>query len=107
MERFFLNHTKEELYRTGLKLGAMIYPVYTPENIAEDAQLEARGYWTQLEHPELGESITYPGAAARASLTPLQLRRRAPLIGEHNQEVYQELGITADELQRLEKKGAV
>ena len=107
MERFFLNHTKEELYNKGLSLGAMIYPVSTPHDIAESPQLEARKYWEQVEHPELGEIITYPGVAVKASLTPMGTRRRAPLIGEHNQEVYKGLGFSEEELITLKQGGII
>ena len=106
MGKFFLNYSKEELYSQGLRRGIMIYPVYTPKDIAEDAQLEARKYWIPVEHPELGETITYPGAAAKTSLTS-QVKKRAPLIGEHNQEVYQELGFTRDKLLSLKEAGVI
>lgn len=88
-----------------------LYPVSTPQDILEDAHqvhLEARGFWTRVEHPELGTSLTYPGAFGRMTETPLQVTRRAPLIGEHNREVYQdELGIPTRELTRLRQSGVV
>jgi len=107
MQRFFLNHTKEELYNKGLALGAMIYPVSSPQDIAVSLQLQARKYWVQVEHPELRETITYPGVAVKASLTPLGIRRRAPLIGEHNQEIYKELGLSEEEIANLEREGII
>ncbi len=106
MGKFFLNRSKEELYSQGLRRGIMIYPVYTAEDIAKDAQLEARKYWIPVEHPELGETITYPGAIAKTSLTS-SVKKRAPLIGEHNQEVYQELGFTRDKLLSLKEAGVI
>jgi crotonobetainyl-CoA:carnitine CoA-transferase CaiB-like acyl-CoA transferase len=104
--KFFLNHTKEELYREGVNRSLMIYPVYTPKDIAEDKQLEARKYWISVEYPELGDTLTYPGAAAK---TPLMspIKKRAPLIGEHNQEIYQELGFTEHELSNLKGAGVI
>lgn len=107
MEKFFLSHSKEELYSKGLSLSVMVYPVYTPKDIAENVQLEARKYWVPMEHPELGETITYPGVTAKTSLASIQIRQRAPLVGEHNQEVYQELGFTQDELLRLTEAGVI
>ena len=107
MVKFFQAHTKEELYSEALRLNIMIYPVSTPEDIAENKQLEARGYWLQLEHPELGETLTYPGAAIKASLTPMQLERRAPLIGEHNEEIYGELGLSQGDLLILKQTGVI
>jgi len=88
MCKFFLAHTKAELFEGALKRRVMLYPVSTPKDIVESIQLSVRGFWVDLEHPELGTHITYPGAFAKASETPPRLCCRAPLIGEHNQEVY-------------------
>jgi crotonobetainyl-CoA:carnitine CoA-transferase CaiB-like acyl-CoA transferase len=67
-------------------------------------QLAARGFWTEVEHPELGTTITYPGTFAHTSEAPPGISRRAPLIGEHNQEVYAgELGISREELLTLKQ----
>ena len=53
----------------------------------------------ELEHPELGTTITYPGAFTKASEAPPKLSRRAPLIGEHNREIYEkELGLSKEEI---------
>jgi len=107
IEKFFQAHTKEELYSEALRLNIMIYPVSTAKDIAEDKQLETREYWLQVEHPELRESLTYPGAAVQASLTPIGIRRRAPLIGEHNEEIYNELGLSRGDLVILKEAGVI
>ena len=52
-----------------------------------------------MEHPELGRSFVYPGAPAIYNGSPWQISRRAPLIGEHNTEIFcDELGLTRSEL---------
>ena len=107
MVKFFQSHTKEELYNEALRLNIMIYPVSTPGDIAENKQLEAREYWLQVEHPELNDTITYPGVAVKASLTPMQIRRQAPLIGEHNEEIYQELGLSQNDLVMLKQRRVI
>ncbi len=107
MVRFFKTHTKEELYREALRLNIMVYPVSTPKDIAESEQLDSRHFWIQMEDPELGEMITYPGPGARASLTPVLLRKRAPHIGEHNEEVYRELRFSRDDLVVLKQSGVI
>jgi crotonobetainyl-CoA:carnitine CoA-transferase CaiB-like acyl-CoA transferase len=57
-----------------------------------------------VEHPELGTKIRYPGPFAKLSETPIQITRRAPLIGEHNEEIYvKELGMSHKEMQTLKK----
>lgn len=106
--RFFISHTKEELYEGARSRRIMLYPVATIRDVAESPQLAARGFWAEVEHPELGGAITYPGPFIRASRTPLQPARRGPGIGEHNEEVYcRELGIPAARLSALKEKGVI
>jgi len=89
--RFFLSHTKAELLEGAVQHRAMLYPIATVADILESVQLSARQFWVNLEHPELGTVIAYPGSFAHASATPPSIQRRAPLIGEHNHEVLAEL----------------
>ena len=73
----------------------------------QNTQLQARDYFRQVSHPDLSTTVTYPGPFVRASATPLQLRRLAPKIGEHNTEIYHhDLGLTREELVRLREAGA-
>jgi crotonobetainyl-CoA:carnitine CoA-transferase CaiB-like acyl-CoA transferase len=53
----------------------------------KDEQLRDRGYFVEVEHPELDRTFTYPGAPYKLSETPWQLKSRAPLVGEHNLDV--------------------
>jgi crotonobetainyl-CoA:carnitine CoA-transferase CaiB-like acyl-CoA transferase len=106
--RFFLAHTKAELFEGALKFGVQLYPVSTHADMLKSPQLEARNFWQEVEHPELGTSITYPGAFVNASEAPPRISRRAPLIGEHNQEIYEkELGISKKELLILKQSSVI
>ena len=106
--RFFLSHTKAELLDGAVKHGIMLYPVSTTADMLENPQLIARQFWVEVEHPELGVNITYPGPFGCASETPLGISRRAPLIGEHNREIYEkELGISKARLTILKKAGVI
>ncbi|MFC1909139.1 CaiB/BaiF CoA transferase family protein [Chloroflexota bacterium] len=101
---FFLNHTKSEIYEGAMQRGIGVCPVSGMKDLMENPQLGAREFWVDITHPELGETITYPGVAVVASETPCRIRRRAPLIGEHNQEIYEkELGFTETELSTLKQ----
>jgi crotonobetainyl-CoA:carnitine CoA-transferase CaiB-like acyl-CoA transferase len=78
---------------------AMVRP---PEALVSDLQLNARGFFTPVEHPELGRALNYPGAPFRFGVSPWRISRRPPLLGEHNGEIYGgELGLGGDELARL------
>ena len=79
-------------------------PVNTPRDLVENQQLAIRNYFLPVEHPELGTTITYPGAPYKLSEAPWQIWNRAPLIGEHNEEIYiGELGMTGEKLDTLKQ----
>ncbi|MFC2038295.1 CaiB/BaiF CoA transferase family protein [Chloroflexota bacterium] len=106
--KFFLAHTKKELFDGALENGVQLYPVSTPEDMLKSPQLAARGFWQQVEHPELGTTISYPGAFANASESPPRISRRAPHIGEHNREIYEEeLNISREDLIALKQAGII
>ncbi len=108
LSKFFIAHTKAELLEGSISKRIMLYPIFTTEDIANCAQLRAREFWEEVEHPELSTPITYPGAFIKMSLTPCQIRRRAPLIGEHNNEIYQgELGLSREEILMLKEGGII
>lgn len=84
---------------------AMVRP---PEALVEDPQLNARGFFSHIEHPELGRTVQYPGGPIHFTTTPWRIARRPPLLGEHNTEVYDsELGIEADRLSALKQAGVI
>ncbi|MBI2165698.1 MAG: CoA transferase [Chloroflexi bacterium] len=99
-------HTKEWIFHEGQKRRVPVAPASTIEDVVHDHHLEARGYFTEIEHTELG-TLKYPGAPYKFHGTPLRAGRPAPLVGQHNQEVYNELGISKKELDNLAKSGVV
>lgn len=108
ISKFFLAHTKQELYEGARERHIQLYPVSNAKDIAEDVQLKSRGFWTEVEHPELGAPLLYPGPFARFSQTPLQKCSRAPGIGEHNEEIYlKELHLSPEELGTLTQGGVL
>jgi benzylsuccinate CoA-transferase BbsE subunit len=106
--RFLMTKTKAELYEEAVKRGVLLAPCSTFEDVLVNAQLEARGFWEMVEHPELGESLKYPGAPVKLKETPWKIHRRAPLVGEHNEEVYvKELGLSKEEMAVLKANGVI
>lgn len=104
--RFFETITKKEFFEGVIQRGMLGYPVATVKEIFEDSQLGARDFWQSINHPELGTSLVYPGGFAKFSSAPCKIRRRAPVIGEHNEEVYcGELGMKKEELEKLKGRG--
>lgn len=105
---FAASRTKAELLQAALQRGLLIAPITTMTEVLESPQLQARQYWQSLEHPELGRSFPYPGPFARFSESPITYRRRPPLVGEHNREIYiEELGISDDQFADLVRRGII
>jgi len=105
---FFKTYTRVELYEEAVRRGVLIYPVATIEEVMENRQLAARDFFVPLEHPELGVSITYPGVPFKSSEVAYGLPCRAPLIGEHNEEIYvMELGLSLAELAALKARNVI
>ena len=97
--KFFMTHTKAELMSGAIKCRIMLYPIATIKDIVESPQLNARDFWQEVKHPELDAIITYPAKWANTSEAPPRIWRRAPLIGEHNEEIYEkEMGFSRDKL---------
>src|SRR5690606_19857279 len=107
VEKFTLTQSKTDLYLEGaIKRQILLAPVSTARDISEDIQLQARDYWTKIEHPELKEELAYCGPFVKMSETPILYRRRAPLIGEHNAEIYsKEIDIPEQQLRSKKERG--
>ena len=82
--------------------------VRPPEALVEDPQLNARGFFPEVAHPELGRTMPYPGGPFFFTVTPWRVARRPPLLGEHNTEIYHgQLGIDTQRIAAWEKEGIV
>ena len=101
---FLIKHTMKELYEGALKRNHWLVPVGTPKSIYEDKQLAYREFWQKIEHPELDDILIYPGWPIKQSETPWKLQRRAPLIGEHNDEILGDVQITTREIAEVQRE---
>jgi len=96
---FIASLPAEEVYHAAQERGFTWGAVRAPEALLDDPHLLDRGFWKQVEHDELGRSFIYPGEAAIYNGSPWRISRRAPLIGEHNREIFcDELGLSPGEL---------
>ena len=77
-----------------------------PDELARDPQLQARGMIERHPHPQLGE-IVFHGNPLRFSGAEPRAHALAPALGEHNREVYAELGLGDADLRRLAEEGVV
>jgi CoA:oxalate CoA-transferase len=100
------NIAKDDFYRKGQEAGMPVGIVATPKDILESPQLQARDYFVEIDHPVVGK-LRYPGAPVIANQTPWT-SGRAPLLGEHNEEIYCHcLGYSRQDLVRLRECGVI
>ena len=103
------SRTKQEMLEISIAYDLLLVPVLTVADLAESPQLEHRGFWREIEHSD-GRMVTYPGP-------PLQIvvdgrpfgysHRPPPSVGQHNAEVYAEIGVDAGALARLSAEGVI
>lgn len=97
---------KEEIYHTLQGLRTVAGYVATVEDLRTSGQLTARDFFQTIDHPSTGEGV-YPGALFTLQDTPWQ-HGRAPLLGEHNAEIYGErLGYSRGALEQLYRDGII
>ena len=103
---WLIEHTRAEIFRLGQAQRVMVGMVYTMDEVLRDPQYSHRKYFMEMDHPVLGTQM-YPGAPFRMSETPAQLTR-APLLGEHTEEVLcGRLGYRTKDLERLRVLGVI
>ena len=86
-ESFVATKTKLDLFLRAIELGMLLAPCHTVEDIALSEQLEARKFWYDIDYPPLGRKLTHLGPFIKFGSSPIQIRRPAPRLGEHNDEV--------------------
>jgi crotonobetainyl-CoA:carnitine CoA-transferase CaiB-like acyl-CoA transferase len=95
-----------DLYKTGQERRICLAPVNTMADLFASAHLKAREFFTQVSHQVAG-TFTYPGAPFKPSEGGWAIRRPAPLLGQHNNEVYSKLGLSTAELESLKKQRVI
>jgi crotonobetainyl-CoA:carnitine CoA-transferase CaiB-like acyl-CoA transferase len=105
---FLLTKTKTELLEGAAKRKILLAPVFTAADLAQNPQFASRGFWCKVFHPELNEILMYPGPSVQVPQCPQQIYRRAPVVGEHNREIFQgELGLSGTQLTLLKGQGVI
>ncbi len=104
---FFVTKTRRDLYEQALVRRIMLAPCNDAREILDQPQLRDREFFTRIEYPEYGAEIEHPAFFGKSSATEIGVRGRAPGIGEHNAQVFAELGLDEGGLCALRDEGIV
>jgi CoA:oxalate CoA-transferase len=105
LREWFGQHPKEWLYQQGQAHGVPVAPYYTPSEAFNSPQQRERGFYVLVNHPEAGQ-YEYAGVPFRFSETATRVAR-APLLGEHNRQVYQALRYSPQDIVDLARAGVI
>jgi crotonobetainyl-CoA:carnitine CoA-transferase CaiB-like acyl-CoA transferase len=107
IDPWFRDKKKEETFHAAQERRIPFGLIPTTEDLVNLPQLQAREWFVEVEHPVTGK-VTYPGAPFKTSETPWRVRHGAPLLGEHNWEVYgKQLGYSREDMVRLKERGVI
>ena len=89
---WMMDYTKQELFSRGQDAGLGVFPLNTAADVYAEEQYRYREFFQDVEHPIAG-TYEYPGISYKLSAHQSVIRNRAPLLGEHNSDVFvSELG---------------
>ena len=107
IEQWTMEHTKFEIMERCQANGVPVTAVFTVAEAAEHPHLAERAYIVELEHPFLGK-VRDLGPPFKLPACPGGPVRPAPLLGQHNEEIFgEELGVPSSELERLKREGTI
>ncbi len=86
---WMLSRTKREVWAEARRVHAMVAPLFTAADLADDPVLRGRGLWTEIEHAVLGR-LPMLGRPYILEKTPWRIRRPAPRLGEHTDAIRRE-----------------
>lgn len=105
-----MDYTKKEIFEIAQfksKDQMPFVPVNNAKDLVESEQLKERDWFVEIDHPESG-TLKYPGAPAKLSKTPWKIKHRAPLLGEHNEEVLcQRLNYSKEDMTEMQRAGVI
>ncbi len=107
INKWFATQTKADATKKLLAAGLPVGPVQTAQEIFDDSHVAARKLLIDVPDPILG-TVRLVGPVAKMSGSPEQIKKPAPLLGQHNAEVLKELlGYSAEKVTQMKAEGVI
>ena len=106
LQEWTMQYGKNEIMENCQAAGVPVTAVFTVPEAAEHPHLKARDYIVEIEHPVLGRK-KYLGAPFKLPACPGGPSEPAPLLGQHNESVFEGLGVSSDEIANLREQGVL
>jgi crotonobetainyl-CoA:carnitine CoA-transferase CaiB-like acyl-CoA transferase len=111
LDEIITEWTREQDYYHVMELlqgvGVAATPSLSAKALFNDAHIKEREVFRQVEHPVLGQNWVL-APAWRLSETPAAIQRHGPLMGEHNEDIFQGLlGLTSEEIETLKEQEVI
>lgn len=98
--------TKKQLEEMFDKAGIPCGPVLDMKEAIEHPQIQAREMMVHMDHPTIGK-MYFQGVPVKLSRTPGSVDSPAPLLGQHNEEIYARLGISKEKVKSMKENGII
>ncbi|TBL76304.1 CaiB/BaiF CoA transferase family protein [Paenibacillus thalictri] len=100
-------YDSEELFSKIQEKGTACAPICSAEQVFNSPQTKARDFYVEIDHPASG-ALMYPGLPFKLSKTAPRHNHGAPLLGQHNEEVYgNRLGYSKEDLAKFREAGVI
>ncbi len=107
MAPYLMARTKNEIFEEGQAWRIPVAPVANVEDLVNSPQFKARDYMVEVDYPVAGKQVQ-PGPLGKMSESPGKLSSPAPLLGQHNAEIYGKLlGYGKEDMVRLNRSGII
>jgi len=107
LEDWLKQQSALDLYKKAQARRIPFAPVSTMGDLLSSEHLKQRGFFVEIAHPEAG-TLKYPGAPLKFGRTPWEIRRSAPTLGQHNEEILgAALGLKPSRLEELRRAGVI
>ncbi len=104
VEQLAAVHPRDAFVERALDTGQMSLPIVELSEMSEIEHFRVTRQFIEVEHEALGRTLGFPRSPVGAMAAEVPLRA-APALGQHNAQIYEELGISAQELDRLRQQG--